>query len=82
MHRVHSIMALSCCKSCYVILQVLEAMVVRIQDECGSLLQRTMAPQSGLQGFDFLGNSILTAVDEQLASSMPGQLSICLLSYG
>ena len=59
-------------------LQVLEAMVVRIQDECNSLLQRTMAPQSGLQGFNFLGNSILAAVDEQLATSMPGKLLICL----
>lgn len=54
---------------------VLEAMVVRIQDECCSLLQRTMAAQSGLQGFDFLGNSILAAVDAQLASSMPGAFS-------
>ena len=34
-----------------------------------------MAPQSGLHSFDFLGKSILGAVNEQLASSMPGRSS-------
>ena len=31
-----------------------------------------MAPQSGLHSFNFLGSSILAAVDEQVFSSMPG----------
>ena len=54
--------------------QVLETMLTRVQEECGALLQTTMAPQSGLQSFDFLGNSILAAVDQQVASSLPGTL--------
>lgn len=54
---------------------VLETMLTRVQEECGALLQTTMAPQSGLQSFDFLGNSILAAVDQQVASSLPGAFS-------
>jgi len=54
--------------------QVLETMLTRVQEQCGELLQTTMAPQSGLQSFDFLGNSILAAVDQQVASSLPGTL--------
>ncbi|DBB11835.1 TPA: hypothetical protein ACH3X3_005984 [Trebouxia sp. C0006] len=54
---------------------VLETMLTRVQEQCGELLQTTMAPQSGLQSFDFLGNSILAAVDQQVASSLPGAFS-------
>ncbi len=54
--------------------QVLETMLTRVEEQCGELLQTTMAPQSGLQSFDFLGNSILAAVDQQVASSLPGTL--------
>ncbi len=54
-------------------------MLARVQEQCGGLLETTMAPQSGLQGFGFLGNSILAAVDQQLANSMPGALS-CMQS--
>ena len=54
--------------------QVLETMLTRVQEQCGELLQTTMAPQSGLQTFDFLGNSVLAAVDHQVATSLPGTL--------
>ncbi|DBA94077.1 TPA: hypothetical protein ACH3X1_001724 [Trebouxia sp. C0004] len=54
---------------------VLATMLTRVQEECGQLLQTTMTPQSGLQTFDFLGNSILAAVDHQVASSLPGAFS-------
>ena len=54
--------------------QVLDTMLTRVQEDCRELLQTTMAPQSGLQTFDFLGNSILAAVDQQVASSLPGTL--------
>lgn len=54
---------------------VLEAMLTRVQAECGELLRTTMAPQSSLQSFDFLGNSILAAVDHQVASCLPGAFS-------
>ena len=54
--------------------QVLNALLARIRDECDSLLERTMAAQSGLQGFDFLGNSVLAAVDQQLADCLPGEI--------
>ena len=54
--------------------QVLGTMLTRVQEQCGELVQTTMAPQSGLQTFDFLGNSILAAVDQQVASSLPGTL--------
>ena len=54
--------------------QVLDTLLTRVQEQCGELLQTTMAPQSGLQTFDFLGNSILAAVDQQVASSLPGTL--------
>ena len=48
---------------------------MQLQEQCSWLLGTTMAPQSGLHSFDFLGSSILAAVDEQLASSMPGKSS-------
>ncbi|KAA6427855.1 MAG: conserved oligomeric Golgi complex subunit 2-like [Trebouxia sp. A1-2] len=54
---------------------VLETMLTRVQEGCGELLQTTMAPQSGLQTFNLLGNSILAAVDQQVASSLPGAFS-------
>lgn len=53
-------------------LQVLGTVLARVQNRCGALLEATMAPQSGLQGFDFLGNSILAAIDQQVANSLPG----------
>lgn len=55
------------------LIQVLEVLLVRLQEQCSWLLETTMAPQSGLHSFDFLGSSILGAVDEQLTSSMPGK---------
>jgi len=62
-------------EKCFVHLhQVLETMLTRVQEQCGELLQTTMAPQSGLQTLDFLDNSILAAVDQQVASSLPGTL--------
>lgn len=53
-------------------LQVLDALLAQVQEHCSWLLEATMAPQSGLQSFNFLGNSILAAVDQQVSSSMPG----------
>lgn len=55
------------------LVQVLEALLVQLREQCSWLLETTMAPQSGLHSFEFLGSSILGAVDEQLASSMPGK---------
>ena len=57
------------------LVQVLEALLVQLEEQCSWLLETTMAPQSGLHSFDFLGGSILRAVDEQLSSSMPGKSS-------
>lgn len=61
------------------LLQVLEALLVQLGEQCSWLLESSMAPQSGLHSFDFLGSSILAAVDEQLASSMPGKSSSIMM---
>ena len=60
------------------VLQVLEGILAQVQERLGGLLETTMAPQSGLQGFDFLGNSILAAVDQQVANSLPGTAPILI----
>lgn len=54
---------------------VLDALLAQVQEHCSWLLEATMALQSGLQSFNFLGNSILAAVDQQVSSSMPGAFS-------
>lgn len=53
--------------------QVLDALLGQLEEQCGWLLEATMAPQSGLHAFDFLGSSILAAVDEQVFSRMAGE---------
>ena len=57
------------------LVQVLEALLVQVREQCSWLLESSMAPQSGLHNFDFLGSSILAAVDDQLVTSMPGKCS-------
>ena len=47
-------------------------MMGKIEDECSHLVAASMTAQSGLQAFDFLGNSVLVAVDQQVAEALPG----------
>ncbi|KAL3155161.1 hypothetical protein ABBQ32_013104 [Trebouxia sp. C0010 RCD-2024] len=54
---------------------VLDALLGQLEEQCGWLVGATMAPQSGLHAFDFLGSSILAAVDQQVFSTMPGAFS-------
>lgn len=54
-------------------LQVLDAVLGKIQDQCHYLIDASMTAQSGLQAFDFLGGSILAAVDQQVAETLPGE---------
>ena len=55
-------------------LQVLTRLMSRIQDQCSHLIRASLTAQSGLQAFDFLGNSVLAAVDQQVADALPGEL--------
>ena len=54
-------------------LQVLDAVLGKIQDQSQYLIDASMTAQSGLQAFDFLGGSILAAVDQQVAEALPGE---------
>lgn len=42
---------------------------------CGRLLEATLSPQGGLQGFNLLGGAILAEVDTQLAAHLSGVYS-------
>lgn len=59
---------------------MLDALLGQLEEQCGWLVGATMAPQSGLHAFDFLGSSILAAVDQQVFSTMPGQPSSVITS--
>lgn len=44
-----------------------------LQDQCVRLIEQVLAPQSGLQAFNLLANSILAEIDQQLAQNLPGR---------
>lgn len=59
--------------------QVLDMLTGQVQDQCSHLIEACTTAQSGLQAFDFLGNSVLAAVDQQVAEAMPGTHSHTVL---
>jgi hypothetical protein len=57
---------------------VLQAVTGGMRQDVGELLEMTLAPQSGLHSFNFLGNSIVAAVDSALADAMPSAIILHL----
>ncbi len=53
-------------------MQVLKGILEKLPSTLGPLLDVTSGPESSLQNFNFLGNSLLAEVDSMVADSMPG----------
>lgn len=47
----------------------------KLSHVCGSLFERVYSSDSGLQGFNFLGNGVVAEVHVQMAESFPGIFS-------
>ena len=54
---------------------LLQGLLQACRASCRQLLEATLAPHSGLTGYELLGNAILAEVDEALAEGLPGQLA-------
>jgi len=55
-------------------LQVLEEVSARVAPDLGPLLEVSSGPESSLQSFNFLGNSLLAEVDHAIGKIIPGDL--------
>jgi len=56
-------------------LQVLEEVAARVEPDLGPLLEVTSGPESSLQSFNFLGNSLLAEVDYAVGEIISGGAS-------
>lgn len=61
-------------------MQVLRGILDKLPSTLGPLLEATSGPESSLQNFNFLGNSLLIEVDSMIAESMPGELKFAFLA--
>lgn len=63
-------------------MQVLDRVLGEVSSNIGPLLEITSGSESSLQSFNFLGNSLLSEVDEAIAENMPGDAAVLQILDG